>query len=102
MLPKRQPHPDFMKTGGAEYGLNETLAQGFLERLLPSQTHSIVLRLGGLVILGVPGERAHLSFWRGHCAENEERADASVCCARMFPGTSVPHLRHSSKTGPCA
>ena len=58
MLPKRQAHPDFMKTGGAEYGLNETMAQGFLERLLPSQTHSIVLRLGGLVILGVPGEMA--------------------------------------------
>ena len=58
MLPKRQPHPDFMKTGGAEYGLNETMAQGFLEHLLPSQTHSIVLRLGGLVILGVPGEMA--------------------------------------------
>ena len=26
-LPKRQSHPDFMKTGGAEYGLNEAMMQ---------------------------------------------------------------------------
>jgi len=57
-LPKRRPHPDFMKTGGAEYGLNETMAQGFLERLLPTQTHSTAFRLGELLILGVPGEMA--------------------------------------------
>ncbi len=57
-LPGRQAHPDFMKTGGAEYGLKESMMKGFLERLVPSQTHSTCLRLGNLVILGVSGEMA--------------------------------------------
>jgi len=57
-LPKRQWHPDFMKTGGAEYGLNEANMQGLVERLNPTQTHSTCLRLGELQILGVPGEMA--------------------------------------------
>ena len=58
VLPKRQSHPEFMKTGGAEYGLSEEKMKDFLERLVPAQTHSISLRLGDLVILGVPGEMA--------------------------------------------
>jgi hypothetical protein len=57
-LPKRQWHPDFMKTGGAEYGLDENNMQAFLERLNPTQTHSTCLRLGDLEVLGVPGEMA--------------------------------------------
>jgi hypothetical protein len=57
-LPKRVAHPDFMKTGGAEYGLNETMMKGFLEHLVPAQTHSTCLRVGDLIILGVPGEMA--------------------------------------------
>jgi neutral ceramidase len=57
-LPRRQPHPDFMKTGGAEYGLDEARMKGFLERLVPSATQSTFLRLDDLVILGVPGEMA--------------------------------------------
>jgi len=57
-LPKRKPHPDFMKTGGAEYGLNETTVQNFIEKLNPTETHSTSFRLGELVILGVPGEMA--------------------------------------------
>jgi len=57
-LPKRQCHPDFMQTGGAEYGLNEASAQGFVEQLVPSETRSTCLRLGELVILGVPAEMA--------------------------------------------
>jgi len=57
-LPKRQWHPDFMKTGGAEYGLDEAKMQGFVEQLNPTETHSTCLRLGDLVILGVPGEMA--------------------------------------------
>lgn len=55
-LPERLPHPDFMKTGGAEYGLTEANVRGIVERLTPTATHSIVLRLGDLVIAGVPGE----------------------------------------------
>src|SRR6267143_6262961 len=57
-LPKRIWHPDFMKTGGAEYGLNEAMMPGFLDRLQPTQTRSTCFRLGDLVILGVPGEMA--------------------------------------------
>jgi hypothetical protein len=57
-LPGRQAHPDFMKTGGAEYGLNEAMMKTFLERLVPAQTHSTCVRVGDLVILGVPGEMA--------------------------------------------
>jgi hypothetical protein len=57
-LPRRQWHPDFMKTGGAEYGLNEKTMQGFIDQLNPTQTHSTCLRLGELVIVGVPGEMA--------------------------------------------
>ena len=57
-LPERVAHPDFMKTGGAEYGLNEGMMKGFLSRLVPEKSHSTSLRLGNLVILGVPGEMA--------------------------------------------
>jgi hypothetical protein len=57
-LPGRQAQQDFMKTGGKEYGLNEPMMKTFLERLVPAQTHSTCLRLGDLVILGVPGEMA--------------------------------------------
>jgi hypothetical protein len=57
-LPKTTWHPDFMKTGGAEYGLNEAMMRGFLDALQPTQTRSTCLRLGDLVILGVPGEMA--------------------------------------------
>lgn len=57
-LPKRTWHPDFMKTGGAEYALNETMMESFLEHLQPTQTRSTCFRMGELVILGVPGEMA--------------------------------------------
>jgi hypothetical protein len=57
-LPKRQWHVDFMKTGGAEYGLNEAMMQEFVNRLLPTQSHCTAFGLGDLIILGVPGELA--------------------------------------------
>ena len=57
-LPGRTWHPDFMKTGGAEYGLNETMMRGFVEQSVPPETRSTCLRVGDLVILGVPGEMA--------------------------------------------
>lgn len=56
MLPKIAWHPDFMSTGGAEYGLNETMIGGLLGALQPTQTRSTAFRLGDLLILGVPGE----------------------------------------------
>jgi hypothetical protein len=57
-LPERTWHPDFMKTGGAEYGLTENLLKEMLPRLFPTQVDSLSLRLGDLVIVGIPGEMA--------------------------------------------
>jgi neutral ceramidase len=57
-LPERIWHPDFMKTGGAEYGLTEQTIRGFVNQLVPEQTRSTCLRLADLIILGVPGELA--------------------------------------------
>jgi hypothetical protein len=57
-LPERTWHPEFMKTGGAEYGLTEELLREMLPRLFPAQVDSISLRLGDLLIVGIPGEMA--------------------------------------------
>ena len=57
-LPERTWHPDFMKTGGAEYGLNEKLLKEMLPQLFPTQVDCLSLRVGDLVIVGIPGEMA--------------------------------------------
>lgn len=57
-LPPRSAHPQFMSTGGAEYGLNERLVSQLLTTIFPAETHSIEVRIGELVIVGVPGELA--------------------------------------------
>jgi neutral ceramidase len=57
-LPDRTWHPDFMKTGGAEYGLSEKLFTEMLPVLFPDKVDSVTLRLGDLLIVGVPGEMA--------------------------------------------
>jgi hypothetical protein len=57
-LPERGWHPDFMKTGGAEYGLNEKLLKEMLPQLFPTQVDSLSVRVGDLVIVGIPGEMA--------------------------------------------
>ena len=48
----------FMKTGGKEYGLDESNVGALLERLCPEETHCAAVRLGNLVIVTVPGEMA--------------------------------------------
>jgi hypothetical protein len=55
-LPERSWHPDFMATGGAEYGLSESLLREMLPRMFPAKTASGALRLGDLLIVGIPGE----------------------------------------------
>lgn len=55
-LPSPHWHPDFMKTGGAEYALSEELMADLVAGMLPSQTQSHSLRLGDLLIIGIPGE----------------------------------------------
>lgn len=57
-LPERTWHPEFMKTGGAEYGLSEELFKEMLPRMFPSETDCVALRVGDLLIVGVPGEMA--------------------------------------------
>ena len=57
-LPERSWHPDFMSTGGAEYGLSEEILKDLLPRMSPEQTTSGSLRLGDLIIVGIPGEMA--------------------------------------------
>lgn len=55
-LPSRVAHPDFTKTGGAEYGLDEQNVGTLLDRMCPVNTVSTAVRLGDLVLAGVPGE----------------------------------------------
>ncbi|MFV2066106.1 MAG: neutral/alkaline non-lysosomal ceramidase N-terminal domain-containing protein [Pirellulales bacterium] len=55
-LPEAAPHSQFMQTGGAEYGLTAALMGRLLATIIPAETSSGSLRLGELVIVGVPGE----------------------------------------------
>jgi len=55
-LPDREAHPDFMQTGGKEYGLNEEHINILLEQVFPAQTSIGACRLGDLLIVGAPGE----------------------------------------------
>ena len=57
-LPARRVHPDFMKTGGAEYGLTEEKVQYVLNVLAPPSAGIAAVRIGNLVIAGIPGEMA--------------------------------------------
>ena len=57
-LPKRQWHPNFRETGGKEYGMTEELLREMLPKLFPTRTASVSLRLGDLLIVGIPGELA--------------------------------------------
>lgn len=57
-LPPRCWHPDFMQTGGAEYGLREDLMEVLVEQMVPPESISGILRLDDLILVGVPGEMA--------------------------------------------
>lgn len=57
-LPERRGHPDFMSTGGKEYGLSEATVGGLLSTMFPSKSTIGSVRLGDLVIVGIPGEMA--------------------------------------------
>lgn len=57
-LPARTWHPDFLQTGGAEYGLTETSVRTLIDAMVPVASHSLSVRLGDLAIVGVPGELA--------------------------------------------
>ncbi len=57
-LPKRQWHPNFRETGGKEYGLTEDVLSDMLPKMWPAEQHSISLRVGDWVVIGIPGELA--------------------------------------------
>ena len=55
-LPEHKAHPSFMKTGGEEYGLNEKTVKVVMDVLGPREVGMGALRIGDLVIAGIPGE----------------------------------------------
>ena len=57
-LPERKAHPDFMETGGKEYGLSEETIKFVLDVLAPETVGMGSLRIGDLIIVGIPGEMA--------------------------------------------
>lgn len=57
-LPKRQWHPDFMETGGKEYGLSAEIMKEMLPQMFPAKSATVIFQLGDLVVVGVPGEMA--------------------------------------------
>lgn len=56
VLPEHQAHPDFMKTGGEEYGLTEKSVKTVMNMLAPEKAGIAAVRIGDLIIAGVPGE----------------------------------------------
>ena len=55
-LPEHAAHPSFMKTGGEEYGLNEKTVKIVMDVLGPNEVGMGALRIGDLLISGIPGE----------------------------------------------
>ncbi len=56
ILPEHVAHPSFMKTGGEEYGLNEKTVKIVMDVLAPKEVGLSAVRIGDLLIAGVPGE----------------------------------------------
>ena len=55
-LPAQVAHPDFMETGGAEYGLNEQTVKVIMDALGPKKVGMGSVRIGDFVLVGIPGE----------------------------------------------
>ena len=55
-LPEHAAHPSFMKTGGEEYGLNEQTVKIVMDVLGPNKVGMGAVRIGDLLISGIPGE----------------------------------------------
>ena len=55
-LPQQVAHPDFMETGGAEYGLNEQTVKVIMDALSPKKVGMGSVRIGDFVLVGIPGE----------------------------------------------
>ncbi|QDU80908.1 Neutral/alkaline non-lysosomal ceramidase [Polystyrenella longa] len=57
-LPPANWHPDFMQTGGKEYGLSTSLLQQMIPKLFAERSHCTTVQIGQLSITGIPGEMA--------------------------------------------
>jgi hypothetical protein len=57
-LPPHAWHPNFMATGGKEYGFTEAMLKDMLPQMYPRSTASVSLRVGDFVLVGIPGEMA--------------------------------------------
>jgi len=57
-LPKRKVHPSFMETGGDEYSLTPEVLDVVLKVMAPDKTGIGSVRIGDLLIVGIPGELA--------------------------------------------
>ena len=55
-LPRPTWHADFKQTGGEEYNLTEVLLNKMLPLICPPHSTSVSLRLGQLLVVGIPGE----------------------------------------------
>ncbi len=55
-LPKHRAHPTFMKTGGEEYGITDQTLNKVMDILGPKKVGIGAVRIGNLIISGVPGE----------------------------------------------
>ncbi|MCE1199631.1 MAG: neutral/alkaline non-lysosomal ceramidase N-terminal domain-containing protein [Marinilabiliales bacterium] len=56
VLPNHKAHPNFMKTGGDEYGMTEQSVVVVMNTLCPEHTELQALQIGDLLIAAVPGE----------------------------------------------
>lgn len=57
-LPEPTAHDEFKLTGGAEYGITDAVMQRILSMIIARDTSSGSVRLGDLLIVGIPGELA--------------------------------------------
>ncbi len=55
-LPEAQPHPEFQESAGREYKVPEALLRQLVKDLMPETAPISLLSLGGLLLVGFPGE----------------------------------------------
>ncbi|MFH1739107.1 MAG: neutral/alkaline non-lysosomal ceramidase N-terminal domain-containing protein [bacterium] len=57
-LPPRTLSPQFAAIAGKEYQLDEASATAFVNKLFPEETTIPAIRIGSLILIGIPGEMA--------------------------------------------
>jgi hypothetical protein len=55
-LPEAQPHPAFQESAGREYKVPESLLKQLVKQLVPETAPISLIALGGLLLVGFPGE----------------------------------------------